>query len=236
MSSRRQFLQSLAAAGALLALPGRIASAAVAAAMSRAKQQRMTPSDALAALQQGNERFRSGRGIERDLMAQARETSSGQYPFAAVLGCVDSRVPPELVFDQGIGDLFSARIAGNFASTDIIGSLEFTTKLAGAKLIVVLGHSECGAIKGACDHAQLGNLTQTLSNLAPAVYAVADVPGERNSKNAAFVQAVAEENVRLTVDALNERSAVLRELVSRDQLAVVGAMYDVKTGRVSFSD
>ena len=166
--------------------------------------------------------------------AQVRATAEGQYPFAVVLGCIDSRVPPELVFDQGIGDIFSARIAGNFANTDIIGSLEFATKLAGAKLIVVLGHTECGAIKGVCDGAKLRILTGTLSNLAPAVYAVTGVPGDRTSKNAAFVQRVSEENVRLTVQALMERSDVLRGLADENQLRVVGAMHDVRTGRLSF--
>lgn len=234
MSTRRQFLQSLSAAGALLALSGRTALADV-PAMSGEKQRDMTPDQALARLKQGNERFVNGRMLERNLMAQVRATATAQYPFAAVLGCIDSRVPPELVLDQGIGDIFSPRIAGNFANTDIIGSLEFATKLAGAKLILVLGHTECGAIKGACDNAQLGNLTQTLSNLAPAVYAATGAPGDRSSKNAAFVQAVSEQNVRLTVEALTDRSAVLRDLVRGNQLRVVGAMHDVGSGRVSFS-
>jgi carbonic anhydrase len=232
MPTRRQVLRSLSSVGALLALSGRMASADV-PATSKKTQAEMTPGRALAVLEEGNERFRSGKRLQRDLMAQVGATASGQYPFASVLGCVDSRVPPELVFDQGIGDIFSARIAGNFASTDLIGSLEFTAKLAGAKLIVVLGHTECGAIKGACDNAQLGSLTQTLSNLAPAVYAVTGVPGARSSKNEAFVRAVTQANVRLTVAALTERSAVLRELVQEGRLRVVGAMYDVATGRVS---
>ncbi len=234
MSTRRQFLQSLSAAGALFALSGRTALADV-PAMSGEKQRDMTPDQALARLKEGNERFVNGRMLERNLMAQVRATATAQYPFAAVLGCIDSRVPPELVLDQGIGDIFSPRIAGNFANTDIIGSLEFATKLAGAKLILVLGHTECGAIMGACDNAQLGNLTQTLSNLAPAVYAATGVPGDRSSKNAAFVQAVSEQNVRLTVEALTDRSAVLRDLVGGNQLRVVGAMHDVGSGRVSFS-
>ena len=173
--------------------------------------------------------------LQRNLIAQVRETASGQYPFAVVLGCIDSRVPPELVFDQGIGDIFSPRIAGNFADTDIIGSIEFATKLSGAKLVVVLGHTECGAVKGACDNVQLGNLTQTLSNIMPAVYAVKDVRDDRTSKDKAFVQKVADENVRLTVQALTERSAVLKELVVTNRLKVLGAMHDVGTGRVSFT-
>ena len=142
--------------------------------------------------------------------------------------------PPNLFFDQGIGDIFSPRIAGNFANTDIIGSIEFATELAGAKLVVVLGHTECGAVKGACDNVRLGNLTQTLSNLTPAVYAVKDICDDRTSKNKAFVQKVSDENVRLTVQALTERSAILKHLVTGNRLKVVGAMHDIATGRVSF--
>jgi len=203
--------------------------------MSREAQRNMTPDQALGALKDGNERFINGKMLQRNLMDQVRATASGQYPFAVVLGCIDSRVPPELVFDQGIGDIFSARVAGNFANTDIIGSIEFATELAGAKLVVVLGHTECGAVKGACDNVRLGNLTQTLSNLTPAVYAVKDICDDRTSKNKAFVQEVTDENVRLTVQALTERSSVLKNLVAGNRLKVVGAMHDVATGRVSFT-
>ena len=236
MTTRRQILKSLpaaGAAGALFALTGRIESAEV-RAMTQQAQRDMTLDQAFNALKDGNQRFVSGKMLKRDLMAQVRATASGQFPFAVVLGCIDSRVAPELVFDQGIGDIFSPRIAGNFANTDIIGSIEFATKLAGAKLIVVLGHTECGAVKGACDNAQLGNLTHTLSNISPAVYAATGVQGARNSKNKAFVQKVAGENVRLTVKSLTDRSTVLRNLVAEKQLKVIGAMHDVGTGRVSF--
>lgn len=233
MSTRRQFLRSLSAAAALFAVSGRTA-AAKASAMSKERQQSMTPEQALAELKAGNERFLQGRMLERDLPAQVRATATGQYPFASVLGCIDSRVPPELIFDQGIGDIFSARIAGNFANTDIIGSLEFATKLAGTKAVVVLGHTECGAIRGACDNVQLGSLTQTLSNLLPAVYAATGVPGDRSSKNAAFVREVTRQNVRLTVEALTARSTLLHDLVQEGQLMVVGAICDVRTGRVEF--
>jgi carbonic anhydrase len=234
--NRRQLLKSLpvvGAAGALLAVSGPTLAAEV-PAMSKESQRDMTLEQALRTLKDGNERFINGKMLQRNLMAQVRATASGQFPFAVVLGCIDSRVPPELVFDQGIGDIFSPRIAGNFADTDIIGSIEFATKLAGAKLVVVLGHTECGAIKGACDNAQLGNLTQTLSNISPAVYAVKDIRDDRTSRNKAFVQKVADENVRLTVQALTERSAILRDLVVGNRLKVVGAMHDVATGRVSF--
>jgi carbonic anhydrase len=236
MMNRRQLLKLLpaaAATGALLTVSGRALAAEI-SAMSAEAQRNMTPGQALSALKDGNERFVDGKMLQRNLMAQVRTTASGQYPFAVVLGCIDSRVPPELVFDQGIGDIFSPRIAGNFADTDIIGSIEFATKLAGAKLVVVLGHTECGAIKGACDSVQLGNLTQTLSNISPAVYAVKDIRDDRTSKNKAFVQKVTYENVRLTVQALTERSAVLKDLVVGNQLKLVGAMHDVATGRVSF--
>jgi carbonic anhydrase len=236
MMNRRELLKSLpvaAAAGALFTLSGRTLAAEI-PAMSKESQRNMTPEQALSALKDGNERFVNGKMLQRDLMAQVRATASGQYPFAVVLGCIDSRVPPELVFDQGIGDIFSPRIAGNFADTDIIGSIEFATKLSGAKLVVVLGHTECGAIKGACDNVRLGSLTQTLSNIAPAVYAVKDICDDRTSGNKAFVQKVANENVRLTVQALTERSAVLKDLVVRNRLKLIGAMHDVATGRVSF--
>jgi len=236
MMNRRQLFKLLpvaTAAGVILTVSGRTLAAEI-PAMSKELQRNMTPDQALSALKHGNERFVNGKMLQRDLIAQVRATASGQYPFAVVLGCIDSRVPPELVFDQGIGDIFSPRIAGNFADTDIIGSIEFSTKLAGAKLVVVLGHTECGAIKGACDNVRLGNLTQTLSNIMPAVYAVKDACDDRTSKNKTFVQKVADENVRLTVQALTERSAVLKDLVVSNRLKVVGAMHDVATGRVSF--
>jgi len=153
-----------------------------------------------------------------------------------VLSCIDSRVPAEMVFDQGIGDIFSARIAGNFVNHDLLGSMEFATKLAGAKLVLVLGHSRCGAVMGACDHAELGHLTGMLSNITPAVDAVAQPTdaGQRNSKNAEFVQAVVEKNVELTVAAIRERSAILREQETAGEIAIVGGVYDVHTGRVEF--
>lgn len=194
----------------------------------------MTAEEALARLKEGNARFVAGRPAERDLMQQVRRTSGGQSPFAAVLGCIDSRVPPELVFDQGIGDLFSVRIAGNFVNEDILGSLEFACKVAGARLIVVLGHSHCGAVIGACDGVRLGHLTGALKHLQPAIDAVPASDGQRTSENAAFVQRVAEKNVDLTVAAIQEQSAVLREMAEQGAIAVVGAMYDVASGAVTF--
>jgi len=234
MPSRRTFIQSVSAAGISLALSaGKVSAQAQVPPMSKEARRALTPDQALTLLMQGNDRFVNGKLLQRDLMAQVRTTAPGQYPFAAVLGCIDSRVPPELVFDQGVGDIFSARIAGNFANTDFIGSFEFATKLAGAKLIMVLGHTECGAIKGACDLTQIGSLTNTLSNIMPAVYAVTDVQGERNSKNQAFVHEVALENVRMNVKGLANRSVILHDLVESGEIKIVGAMYDVDTGRVS---
>ena len=169
MIIRSKHLTLVAAAILVLAVLAGTTHSTEAPAMTRAAQKAMTPDQALAALKEGNQRFLSGKMMERDLMSQVKATASGQFPYAVVLGCIDSRVPPELVFDQGIGDIFSPRIAGNFANTDIIGSIEFTTLLAGSKLVVVLGHTECGAVKGACDGAELGNLTHTLKNIQPAV-------------------------------------------------------------------
>ncbi len=163
---------------------------AQATTQTRATQSALTPDQILEVLKAGNERFVSGQMLERDLRSQIRETANGQYPMAAVLDCLDSRVPPELVFDMGIGDLFVGRVAGNYADTDMLGSLEFATKVAGAKVVLVLGHTDCGAVKGACDGVKLGNLTHTLSNLTPALYAAGGVTGPRTSKNHEFVDAV----------------------------------------------
>ena len=199
------------------------------------RQKAMTPDSALQALKDGNARFVSGKPIHCDERAHVLATSTGQYPFAAIVGCIDSRVPPEIVFDLNLGDAFAARIAGNFVNTDIIGSLEFATKLAGAKVIVVLGHTGCGAIKGAVDGAKLGNLTAMLQNFAPALAATTGVEGERNSKNYKLVQAVADSNVVIAAKQLVEKSDVLRELVEAKALKIVSAMHDIETGKVTFS-
>lgn len=203
-------------------------------ALTREAQAAITPARALAMLKEGNERFVKGEGVAQDLLAQVEQTSKGQFPFAAIVSCLDSRIPPEMVFDRGIGDLFVARVAGNFVNDDILGSLEFATKLAGSKLIVVMGHTECGAVQGACDRAQLGLLTATLANITPAVDAVKGSYDPRSSKNADFVQAVSEMNVKLTLEKLRERSVVLREMIDKDEIDLVGAMYDVGTGKVTF--
>ncbi len=197
----------------------------------------MTPDNALQLLREGNERFARNLKANRNLLQQVNETRDGQWPFAVILSCIDSRVSAELVFDQGLGDIFSVRIAGNFVNEDILGSIEFGCKVAGAKLVVVLGHRHCGAIKGACDGVELGHLTTLLGKLEPAVEATPEPadPALRNSKNPEFVQAVAQKNVELTVAMLLERSAVLRAMREAGEIDVVGAMYDVESGAVEFS-
>ncbi|MCB0703868.1 MAG: carbonic anhydrase [Saprospiraceae bacterium] len=196
-------------------------------------QATMTPQKSVAFLLEGNERFRNNIRINRNLIEQVTDTSSGQFPFATILSCIDSRIPTEIIFDQGIGDLFNARIAGNFVNEDILGSLEFACKLAGSKLIMVLGHTSCGAIKGACDHAKLGNLTQMLEKIQPAVDQTLTKAGEaRNSSNLDFVNTVSKKNVQLTVAAIMARSPVLKEMADNNEIDIVGAMYDVESGIV----
>ena len=186
-------------------------------------------------LKQGNVRFTSGSTTSRDYQSQVSQTAGGQYPLAAVVSCIDSRIPTEIVFDQGIGDIFNARIAGNFVNEDILGSLEFACKVAGAKAIVVMGHTSCGAIKGACDKAELGNLTQLLEKITPAVDAVETPEGaDRSSANAAFVDAVAAKNVEFTLAKIRENSSVLNEMLEANEIEIIGAMYDVASGKVSF--
>lgn len=203
--------------------------------MTQPIQTALTPAQALERLKEGNARFVNNRQNNRDLLQQVRDTGEGQYPFAIVLGCVDSRVSPEVIFDQGIGDIFSARIAGNFVNDDILGSMEFATRVAGAKVILVLGHTRCGAIMGACDNVQLGNLTGMLENLKPAVDAVSTAPGEtRSSQNAEFVQQVADKNVTLTIEAIKQRSPVISQMLADGEIEIAGGMYDVTTGDVTF--
>src|SRR5215470_13072875 len=186
------------------------------------KQQQVaaTPSQVLNWLNNGNERFTSGKTHPRDMLHDQRVTAAGQYPRAALLSCIDSRAPAEFIFDTGIGDLFNARIAGNIADADLVGSLEFACKVAGAKLVVVMGHTSCGAIKGACDRVELGNLSGLLDKIQPAIEAVKDVPGERNSKNVQFVEAVAEANVKLTVERIRELSPILRGMESDGKIQI----------------
>ena len=205
-------------------------------AQTKESQDLMTAETALQQLKEGNQRFIEKQQVNRDLMQQVRETSTGQYPFATVLSCIDSRVSSELIFDQGIGDIFSIRIAGNFVNEDILGSMEFACKLAGTKLVLVLGHTACGAVKGACDHARLGNLTALINKIEPAVAAVKEPADNamRNSSNPDFVNDVAEVNVKMTIKNIRTQSQVLKEMEDAGEIQILGGMYDISTGAVHF--
>lgn len=197
-------------------------------------QSTITPQIALDILKDGNQRFVNNLKYNRNLLQQVNETRDGQWPFAVVLSCIDSRTSAELIFDQGLGDIFSVRIAGNIANEDILGSMEFACKVAGSKLIVVLGHTKCGAVKGACDHVEMGNLTALLSKLRPAVDDETKTKIERSSKNSEFVENVATINVHRTVNAIMERSHILHEMIEEGEIGICGAMYNVETGIVDF--
>jgi carbonic anhydrase len=205
-------------------------------ATTKDQQITMTPESAIKRLKDGNSRFIQSNGVSRDLSNEVKQTSTGQNPYATVLHCIDSRVSAELIFDEGIGDVFSIRIAGNFENEDILGSMEFACKLAGTKVIVVLGHTACGAVKGACDNAKLGNLTALISKLKPAVNAVIEPidTTERNSSNIDFVNNVAEKNVYMTIENIRKKSPVLKEMEDNGEIKIVGAMYDIKDGSVTF--
>jgi carbonic anhydrase len=199
-------------------------------------QANVTPRMALEILQEGNNRFINNLKAQRDLLEQVNATRDGQWPFATILSCIDSRTSAELIFDQGLGDVFSIRIAGNIVNTDILGSMEFACKVAGSKIIVVLGHSKCGAVKGACDHVEMGNLTELLAKLQPAVYQEKETTTDRTSKNEIFVENVATINVKRSVKNIIERSFILEQMVDSGQIGIVGAMYNIETGKVEFYD
>ena len=205
-------------------------------AHTRETQATLTPDKAIAFLKEGNQRFQGNLKANRNLLEQVNDTSEGQFPFATILSCIDSRVSAELVFDQGLGDVFSVRIAGNFVNEDILGSMEFACKLAGTKLIVVLGHTSCGAIKGACDHAEMGNLTKLIEKITPAVNAVTEPKEEnlRTSKNLDFVDSVSKKNVELTMNRIHAESPILTEMEKNGEIKIIGAMYDINTGAVNF--
>lgn len=226
---RRHLLQGLAALSATGLATSALAEGAC-AVFTRESQAQTTPAAALQRLREGNARFVAGKGVHCDLMQQVRQTAGGQAPFAAVVGCIDSRVPPELVFDQRVGDIFAARVAGNIDNDDILGSLEFATQLAGARAIVVLGHTECGAVKGAVDDARLGHLTGLLAQIRPALTAL-KYEGVPSSKDAALVQRVAERNVQDAMARLMG-SEVLAARVGAGELKIAGAMHDVATGEI----
>ncbi|MBP8192009.1 MAG: carbonic anhydrase [Chitinophagales bacterium] len=202
--------------------------------INKETQESITPRKALNLLKEGNLRFMYNLKANRDLLQQANDTRDGQWPFAIILSCIDSRTSAELIFDQGLGDIFSVRIAGNIVNTDILGSMEFACKVAGSKLIVVLGHSKCGAVKGACDHVEMGNLTELLSKIQPAVYQEKNTQNDRNSENSVFVENVAAINVKRSVKNIIERSFILEQMVEKGEIGVIGAMHNIETGKVEF--
>ena len=202
--------------------------------LTKEMQSAITPTMALELLKEGNKRFINNLKVNRNLLQQANETSDGQHPFAVILSCIDSRTSAELIFDQGLGDIFSVRIAGNIINEDILGSMEFACRVAGSKIIVVLGHTKCGAVKGACDHVEMGNLTALLTKIRPAVDAENLTKENRNSGNAEFVENVAKINVKRTVTSITERSPILKEMIETGQIGIVGGSHDIKTGEVTF--
>ncbi len=202
--------------------------------LTKEMQSAITPTRALELLKEGNKRFVNNLKVNRNLLQQANETSDGQHPFAVTLSCIDSRTSAELIFDQGLGDIFSVRIAGNIINEDILGSMEFACKVAGSKIIVVLGHSKCGAVKGACDHVEMGNLTALLSKLRPAVDDETTTKENRSSSNSDFVEKVAAINVKRTVKAIMERSPILKEMILGGEIGIVGGTHDITTGEVTF--
>lgn len=232
MINRRLFCGCLAGGLALAATGAR--AALECEVFTPERQKNTAPDLAISRLKEGNERFLAGKSINCDLVAQVKQTADHQSPFAAIVGCIDSRVPPELVFDQRIGDVFCARVAGACVNVDIIGSLEYATKVAGAKAIVVLGHNYCGAIKSAVDDVKLGNITALLKNFEPAIATLTAADGHRDSHNLPLVQKVAEASARLTAASLTQRSPILKEMVDAKQITIAAAMHDITTGKVSW--
>ena len=204
--------------------------------LTKEMQTAITPLMALELLKDGNKRFVNNLKVNRNLLQQANETSDGQHPFAVILSCIDSRTSAELIFDQGLGDVFSVRIAGNIINEDILGSMEFGCKVAGSKIIVVLGHSKCGAVKGACDHVEMGNLTALLSKIRPAVDDEETITQNRNSNNAEFVENVSVINVKRTVKSILQRSPILKEMIEKGEIGIIGGTHDITTGQVTYFD
>lgn len=199
-------------------------------------QSAITPMMALKLLQDGNKRFENNLKVNRNLLQQANETSGSQHPFAVILSCIDSRTSVELIFDQGLGDVFSVRIAGNVINEDILGSMEYACKVVGAKIIVVLGHTQCGAMRGACDHVEMGNLTALLNKIQPAIYEENSETENRNASNYIFVEKVASIHIKRTLHAILDRSPILKEMIEAGTIGIIGAKYDVATGVVDFYD
>jgi carbonic anhydrase len=232
--SRRTFLK-LTSGAALTGVFGVPLSESLvyADALGKEKRDKMTPDEILAAFKRGNKNFSKGLKTSRNYLSEQKATAKGQYPLAVVLSCIDSRAPAETIMDLGIGDIFNTRVAGNIANDDILGSMEFSCKLAGAKVVLVMGHSACGAIKGAIDNAELGNLTGLLTKIKPAIKAT-QFKGELSSKNAAYVDAVAQKNVELTIADIRKRSPVLADLESKGMIKIAGAMYNLETAMLNF--
>jgi len=231
---RRHFLgASLALGAATFAAAGSFSQLAYADALSKAKREKLTPEDVLALMKKGNKRFSQGTRQDHNYLAQQRATAAGQYPMAVLLSCIDSRAPAETIMDLRIGDVFNGRVAGNVESQDILGGMEFACKLSGAKVVLVMGHTACGAVKGAIDNAELGNLTALLAKIRPAVEGTSHA-GERSSKNYAFVDAVARKNVELTMANIRRDSSVLAGMESSGAIKIAGAMYDLKSGVIEF--
>jgi carbonic anhydrase len=204
--------------------------------LTQEEQAALTPDQVLTALKQGNQRFLSGTVTSRDHSSQVRSAANGQFPKAIVLSCVDSRIPVEDVFDRGIGDIFVARVAGNFENTDILGSMEFATAVSGARLVVVMGHSDCGAVKAAIDGAELGNITAMLENIKPAIDSLADYDGDKTSANPDFVRKVTVRNIEISIEDIRKRSPVINNLEREGKVKIVGALYDMETGAITFLD
>ena len=202
--------------------------------LTKVIQQNLTPEQALDLLKEGNKRFVNNIKANRDLLEQVNETSAGQYPFATILSCIDSRTSAELIFDQGLGDIFSIRIAGNVLNDDVIGSMEFGCKLAGSKLLLVLGHTRCGAVTGACNQVQLGKLTALLEKIKPAIDQETETKTERNGKNQTFLRHVTENNIHLAVKEVHEQSPILAEMENKGEIKIIGGLYDVDNGGVIF--
>lgn len=233
-SDRRKFLRAAGVATALGLVGGTFFRGfARADALTKAQRDKMTPEQVIEVMKEGNERFRRGERKNRNYLREQKASAKGQYPAAVLLSCIDSRAPAEVIMDLGIGDIFNCRVAGNVANEDILGSMEFACKLAGAKVVLVMGHTACGAIKGAIDNAQLGNLTGLLGKIRPAVQATS-YTGERTASNYSFVDAVARRNVELTLANIRKDSPVLAELAAKGTIKMTGAMYNLETGAVEF--
>jgi carbonic anhydrase len=233
-ATRRHFLATTVGACTVLSASRAAAQINLSSnALTKDERDRMTPAQVLEAMKSGNERFRTGKTSPRDYRDQQRTSAAGQYPAAVILGCIDSRAPAELVFDAGIGDTFNARIAGNVVNDDLLGSIEFACAAAGAKLVLVFGHTACGAIKGAIDDVEMGNLTGLLARVKPAITATT-FSGDKSSKNAAYVDAVARTNVQLALENIRRRSPILADLEQKGRIQIVGGMYDLATGAVEF--